>query len=50
MEKLIERVIEQIKIDFISNDVEPLEELLTLLDKQSLIDYLPEEVGNEFKD
>lgn len=50
MEELIEKVIEQIKTDLFNNDIEPLEELLLQLPKECLIDFLPEEVGKEFKD
>lgn len=50
MKELIEKVIEQIKTDLFNNDIEPLEELLLQLPKECLIDFLPEEVGKEFKD
>lgn len=50
MEELIEKVIQQIKTDLFNNDIEPLEELLLQLPKECLIDFLPEEVGNEFRD
>lgn len=50
MEKLIEKVIEQIQIDMLNNDIEPLEELLLQLPKECLIDYLPEEIGKQFRD
>jgi len=42
-QKLIERVVQQIRDDLYSGDVESLEELLRFLPKENLIQYLPEE-------
>lgn len=48
-EKLIDRVIERMKIDFENGDVTAIEELLLHVSKENLIQYLPEEEWDDFK-
>ena len=48
-QELIERVVEQIKQDLISNDVEAMEELLRFCPTKNLIAYLPEEEWGKFE-
>jgi hypothetical protein len=45
MEQLIDRVLDQIKIDFESGDLTAIEELLGSVPKAKLEAYLPEETG-----
>lgn len=49
MQKLIDRVIEQIKNDIAEGDVTALDELLTFVPKENLIGYLPEEEHERFE-
>lgn len=46
---LIERVVEQIKSDLLSGDVESLEELLSFVPKENLLGYLPEEEWEKYE-
>lgn len=49
MSKLIDRVIEEIKMDINSGDVTALDELLTFIPKENLIGYLPEEEWEQYE-
>lgn len=49
MSKLIDRVIEEIKMDIYSGDVTALDELLTFIPKENLIGYLPEEEWEQYE-
>ena len=46
---LIDRVLEQIKEDVAVGDVTAIEELLTFVPKENLIQYLPEKEWENFK-
>lgn len=46
---LIETVMEQLKLDVHCGEVEAIEELLTFLPIENLIEYLPEEDWKQFK-
>tara|TARA_R100001082_G_C4360718_1_gene159217 strand:- start:2196 stop:2360 length:165 start_codon:yes stop_codon:yes gene_type:complete len=47
--KLIERVLEEINSDLFSGDTEAVEELLSFVPKQNLIQYLPEEEWRKYE-
>jgi hypothetical protein len=49
MEKLIDRVIEEIRRDIEIGDVTSLEELLNFVPIKNLIAYLPEEEWSKYK-
>ncbi len=49
MENLIDRVIEEISKDFAMGDLTALEELLSFIPKENLVQYLPEEEWGLFK-
>ena len=46
---LIETVYKQIELDIHCGEVEAIEELLTFLSVENLIEYLPEEDWKQFK-
>ena len=48
-DELVEAVITQIKEDVHGKDVSALTELLVNCSIDALIDYLPEDIGKEFK-
>jgi hypothetical protein len=48
-QKLIDRVIEQIKEDILIEDVTALDELLKFTPVENLIAYLPEEEWKDYK-
>jgi hypothetical protein len=48
-QELIDKVIEQIKIDFAYGELEAVEELLNFIPKENLIGFLPEEQQAEFE-
>jgi hypothetical protein len=47
-QKLIEAVVEQIKMDIEMGDVEAIEELLRFCPTKNLVNYLPEEDWEQF--
>ena len=49
MQMLIDRVLEQIKVDIEGGDLTALEELIKVIDKHNLIQYLPEEEWSQYE-
>jgi len=45
---LIERVVEEINSDLFNGDTEAIEELLTFVPKENLVQYLPEEEWRKY--
>ena len=47
--KLIKRVLEEINSDLFNGDTEAIEELLTFVPKENLVQYLPEKEWREYE-